>query len=461
MFNGLQGIPGSGKSYEACVFHVLPAIRSGRKVITNLPVNIEQLKVLCPDNWHLLEVRTQASPVRGKWDASNVALNPAFQLFEDGRVEKPHSMVPFSTVWCFWTDWKREDGIGPLYIIDECQIPFPKKGGAPRAIQEWSQLHRHYNADVLLLSQSFRQVDDVLCGLLANLIICRKADILGKSDAYIRKVKAGYRGDVIQSETRKYEKQFFSLYKSHTQSSSSAEASVQDVSPKLKKLKLFTRVFWVVAIAFAAWAWWPKDKPKPKPAQKPAVQHQVAPQNQVQQPAQTQALSIEPATPATSQKQEPEPTEETFGVLDGKSVHLLGSMGMGGKTKVVFEVSDNGRRLFQIDLQALESSGYQVKMLDTCLARVRSPAGKFRSVICDAPITPQYDNKQPLVIDSRTGESSWDKSGDHPYRSAASSGPRYAATPEALGWEERNQLRNAEVSSSSITSRLRPNYPGR
>ena len=104
---------------------------------------------------------------------------------------------------------------------------------------------------------------------------------------------------------------------------------------------------------------------------------------------------------------------------------------------------------------------YQVKMLDTCLARVRSPAGKFRSVICDAPITPQYDNKQPLVIDSRTGESSWDKSGDHPYRSVASSGPRYAATPDAMGWEERNQLRNADVSASSITSRLRPNYPGR
>lgn len=33
--------------------------------------------------------------------------------------------------------------------------------------------------------------------------------------------------------------------------------------------------------------------------------------------------------------------------------------------------------------------------------------------------------------------------------------------PEVLGWEERNQRRNAEVSASSVTSRLRPNYPGR
>ena len=36
-----------------------------------------------------------------------------------------------------------------------------------------------------------------------------------------------------------------------------------------------------------------------------------------------------------------------------------------------------------------------------------------------------------------------------------------ALSPEALTWEERNQRRNADVSASSITSRLRPNYPGR
>ncbi len=41
MINGLEGIPGSGKSYEATVYHVLAALQTGRLVITNLPLNVE------------------------------------------------------------------------------------------------------------------------------------------------------------------------------------------------------------------------------------------------------------------------------------------------------------------------------------------------------------------------------------------------------------------------------------
>lgn len=204
MINGIQGIPGSGKSYEASAFHLLPAINSGRKVITNLPVNIEQLKILCPDNWHLLELRTQAAPTLGVWDASNLAVSPAFQLFDDGKIVSPANHSPFSSVWCFFSEWKDSNGLGPLYIIDECQVSLPRSGTS-KQIQEWFQLHRHYNADVILISQNFRQVDIIITGLLANLIICRKADILGDSSSYIRKVKAGFRGEVIQTDRRKYE----------------------------------------------------------------------------------------------------------------------------------------------------------------------------------------------------------------------------------------------------------------
>lgn len=31
-----EGLPGSGKSYEACVYHILPALKSGRRVVTNI-----------------------------------------------------------------------------------------------------------------------------------------------------------------------------------------------------------------------------------------------------------------------------------------------------------------------------------------------------------------------------------------------------------------------------------------
>ena len=40
--NLLLGSPGSGKSYEAVAFHVLPSLQAGRKVITNLPLNVDE-----------------------------------------------------------------------------------------------------------------------------------------------------------------------------------------------------------------------------------------------------------------------------------------------------------------------------------------------------------------------------------------------------------------------------------
>jgi len=41
MIYGIVGRPGGGKSYEAVAFQVIPALKSGRKVITNLPLQIE------------------------------------------------------------------------------------------------------------------------------------------------------------------------------------------------------------------------------------------------------------------------------------------------------------------------------------------------------------------------------------------------------------------------------------
>lgn len=64
MSNGLEGIPGSGKSYEAVVFHVLPALQSGRLVITNLPLLVEAFAALDPAFRSLIQIRRQPAPSR-------------------------------------------------------------------------------------------------------------------------------------------------------------------------------------------------------------------------------------------------------------------------------------------------------------------------------------------------------------------------------------------------------------
>ncbi|MFN1568607.1 zonular occludens toxin domain-containing protein, partial [Vibrio harveyi] len=43
----LKGKPRSGKSYEAVRYHILPAIQEGRKVVTNIPLNIDEFVKIC------------------------------------------------------------------------------------------------------------------------------------------------------------------------------------------------------------------------------------------------------------------------------------------------------------------------------------------------------------------------------------------------------------------------------
>ncbi|WP_373455386.1 zonular occludens toxin domain-containing protein [Pseudomonas aeruginosa] len=48
MINLILGQPGGGKSHEAVVYHVVPALNQGRKVITNLALDMEQVQSVFP-----------------------------------------------------------------------------------------------------------------------------------------------------------------------------------------------------------------------------------------------------------------------------------------------------------------------------------------------------------------------------------------------------------------------------
>ena len=57
MINLMLGQPGGGKSHEAVVFHLIPALKQGRKVITNLALVMEKFQAYYPEYCHLIEIR--------------------------------------------------------------------------------------------------------------------------------------------------------------------------------------------------------------------------------------------------------------------------------------------------------------------------------------------------------------------------------------------------------------------
>lgn len=435
MINGLEGIPGSGKSYEAVVFHVLEALRSGRKVITNLPLNVALFGSIDPAFPALIELRSKPRPVLGTWDANRVDDNGqgnAFELYAPGAqlpaappvqifaganqsayVRAPaRDLVTFGHVWDYYDTWRHADGRGALFVIDECHVclPVPAAGQSTDSqVVEWFKLHRHFNVDVLLMTQNFRDVNQPIARLLAMLIKVRKADILGKKGSYIRKVHAGYRGAVISTDERKYQPQFFPLYKSHTQGNSVAESGATDVQPFIAKFNRFKWIWLVGTAMYCVYAFWPTSKPDPafhramqqqisnntksSPA---AVSGVVAPLPGAARPTSAPAVQVEPEL-------DPEPLRE-------KLVHIVGWATFKGKMVYAFAVSAGGQRIFDINQADLKGAGYAWKPLSECMGYLTYKTS-VRTVTCDAPAFGSGTSNAPVVIADGSRRSSADRPG--------------------------------------------------
>ncbi|EJE52902.1 zonula occludens toxin [Acidovorax sp. CF316] len=447
MINGLEGIPGSGKSYEAVVYHVLDALKKGRKVITNLPLQVAMFAAIDPAYAELVEVLVKPRPIIGVWNAAAVddkGNGQAYKLFEDGRKEQPGEGVSvFGHVWDYLSDWKHpETGQGPLFVIDECHVPIPQQG-TDKQVVEWFKLHRHFNADVLLMTQSFRDMNQPIARLIGFLTKVRKADVFGRKDAYIRKVHAGYRGAVISTEERPYKPQFFGLYKSHTQGNSVGESSASDVAPFIVKFRRFTWAWWGLTAIAAAWYLWPADKAKKTPA--PAVAQASAAARAPAAPAgpaNAASHATAPAPAKTASEPDPNATPEPFA---GKTLHLTGRITMRGVDVYTFAVSNAAQRVSTMDSRDLVQMGYQWQPLTDCAGVLRWE-GKPKAITCDAPAMAQWSADKPIVVQS--GKDRPGQPGTH------------AASPaQTVPMPEFQRPQDGQITQADLTAALRVKNP--
>lgn len=222
----MLGTPGSGKSYEATSHHVLEALKAGRKVRTNLPLNIEAFRELDPSYPALIEKLepTAEKPIR-------------FRDLED------------------WTDDWRDPvtQYGPLYVVDECQQCLPRRG-TNEDVQNWFALHRHYGADVLLMTQSHGKVCKNVVDLVQTCYRLRKAVALGAPKTYVKVVLDGVGGSEISRSIRTYRKQFFRLYQSHTKSAAAVQEA--DVTKAGKWWMKWPFVLAMLAAPIGAYSIW-------------------------------------------------------------------------------------------------------------------------------------------------------------------------------------------------------------
>lgn len=378
MINLLLGAPGGGKSYEATAFHILPAIKAGRKVVTNLPLDLAAWAQLDPDYPALIEIRTATLAE----EPAEPETRPARFVF--GRpVGTPVAVDfcnrAFSHPEDYQDPWRHPTTeVGVLYVVDECHMALPY-GCTDRAVEEWYSMHWHHNVDVLLITQSYGKVSKSIVDLVQMVYRVRKAVAFGSMNKYIRKVQDGIKGDVVNTSIREYKKKYQELYRSHTKGRAVEEMTANDIVPIWRRWPFIGALLCFILFGFFVTMILTKKPPDPSQQANASgdVKTGIA---TTAAPAPTAAASA--SAPASNVIQVGKAKEED--PFAGRGLHLVGEISKGGKRNAVFSISQNGQHVHYVKAEDLESAGYTVSMTGACSAVLTWQTVK-RGVICDLP----------------------------------------------------------------------------
>jgi zona occludens toxin len=394
MINMLIGAPGGGKSYEAVVFHILPALAKGRKVITNLPLALDAFP---PEQRDLIDLRTATIAKPIEYDLAKA--EASYKRFGRVAAFKKHNPRAFSNIEDYGDSWRHpDDGYGALYVIDECHLTLPR-GRTPVAVAEWFSLHRHEFADLLLISQSHGKVDKDICDMVQTVYKVRKAVAFGSSGSYIRKVFDGLQGDNVNTSVRKYQSKYFKFYKSHTKSDNAGkEEGASDIVPFWRRWPIIGAALCFLVVAFMA----TRIETNPMKmgikkdalannnrggAQPVALGYTPPPGEGQAQAAPRSASQLESSHQVVSVKGGAQPVGSSGAKhpLSGYGVHLAGSLQNKAKGFFyMFQVSQNGQTVYAMNSQDMRDAGYKITRLNDCLAKLTYENEEF-VVMCDAP----------------------------------------------------------------------------
>tara|TARA_Y100001936_G_C16038889_1_gene650260 strand:- start:17 stop:1141 length:1125 start_codon:yes stop_codon:yes gene_type:complete len=279
-----EGLPGSGKSYEACAMHILPAIEKGRRVVTNIEgINHEKFAEL-----------------------SGVPL--------------PYVVEKLQCIYTPDVDEQRQaflehSGKDALIVLDEVQNLFPSE--RQKLSDEWNRYiteHRHDGLDIVLMGQDRRDCHSMWRRRIQRVITFNKLSAVGMDNRYRWVVLEATRPEKYKettSGTRTYHSKYFGLYKSHTDGTDNKSVYSDKRATVFagKGLRYGAPAF-VVALFFAFSTlsdfFTPKDdvvSDKPQIAQQAPQRPTIAPNKP--------ASKLKPE-PKTEQKPEPPPALDIF-----------------------------------------------------------------------------------------------------------------------------------------------------
>jgi zona occludens toxin len=195
-----EGVPGAGKSYDAVVTHILPALQTGRpvyarvnglnheKIATYLDMPVENVRALL----HHLTPEVVRSMCRIE-----------SSLDDDGNLKE---------------EFKCDVPVDALIVIDEAHdFWVASRNPLPKEQEVFFAEHRHRGWDIVLMSQWYKRLHSALRARIERKDVFTKLSAVGADSAYqVRHFTTigPDRFEATGTETRRYNKDIFPLYSS-------------------------------------------------------------------------------------------------------------------------------------------------------------------------------------------------------------------------------------------------------
>lgn len=262
MITIIEGKPGAGKSYLANADHLVGAlVKTDKK-----KEQVEKTKFsnLIDSILAFLPKKNKKEDVfKGRYIITNLPLNleylekEGFDISFIKLLKKDFQYKPFQKINDY-TDYSdlMVDGKGPLYIVDEAHEVLPKVGRTDeryRDIEHFFSMHRHYFSDVVLITQSFKKLNPNVFELTDEFKQLVNLKLLGS--LFRNKFRVVFKDGPLKSDitlakqVRKYNKEYFNYYNSHTLAKQKgAESGIQDQKSIYRNWKVY------IGVAFIIWS---------------------------------------------------------------------------------------------------------------------------------------------------------------------------------------------------------------
>ncbi len=234
------GLMGSGKSYECVTAVIVPAVRSGRRVVTNIDgVDEAAIKAYIQEKFGTAADRLGSIVHVSNEDCRRVDFLPYGESVD--TIVRPGDLVCIDEAWRVWGTSEK--------ILKQHSIFFRE--------------HRHYvggpdniACDLVVMVQDISDLHRILKLVVELSFRTKKLKTLGLHSAYVCQMWEGYKqtsGKSVRTEQKRYDKEIFPLYSSYS-GGAGKEARVD------KRQSVFSGGLFVgmiaAAIVFAGSVWW-------------------------------------------------------------------------------------------------------------------------------------------------------------------------------------------------------------